>query len=238
MNTRAQRRAAAVILSLGPLLGLALGVFASPLLQIRRVTVRGTDRSLSEEVARQIRIPAGASVLLYPLHRVTRDARRCHRVGEVTVRRASPSVLEVEVKAREPLAALDDGLGCTLVSRDGILLYRAAKVPAALPRLKGLTVPGATLGTHLERDRWRWTLEILAGATKAGIREGLCVDLSNLYRITLTTADGVTANLGNVNSLTRKTAVLGRVLAELRADGEQPVSVDVSTPEAPLWRSR
>ncbi|NPV48107.1 MAG: hypothetical protein HPY69_14225 [Armatimonadetes bacterium] len=238
MNTRAQRRVAAVILTMGTLLGLALGVCASPLLQVRRVMVCGPDPSLASEVAGQIRVPAGASVLLYPLHRVTRDARRCHRVGEVNVRRASPSVLEVEVKAREPLAALDDGEGYTLVSREGILLCRATEAPVALPRLRGLTTPRAPLGTQLDRDRWRWTLEILAGATKAGIRDGLSLDLSNLYQVRLTTADGVTANLGNVNSLTRKTVILGRVLAELRADGEQPVSVDVSTPESPLWRTQ
>jgi len=124
------------------------------------------------------------------------------------------------------------------VSREGILLYRATEAPAAMPRLTGLTTPRAPLGTQLDRERWRWTLEILAGATKAGLRDGLALDLLNLHRIILRTADGVTASLGNVNSLTRKTIVLGRVLDEIRQDGAQVVSVDVSTPESPLWETR
>lgn len=231
-------RAATVVLVLVPVLGLALGVCASPLLQVRRVVVRGQDPSLADEVARQIRVPERASILFYPLHRVTRDARRCYRVDQVTVRRASPSVLDVEVKARKPFAALDDGQGYTLVSREGILLYRVTEAPAELPKLSGLTIPRAPLGTQLDQERWRWTLEILAGATKAGIREGVSLDLYNLHRITLKTADGVTGNLGNVNNLTRKTIILGHVLAAVRGDGNQPVSVDVSTPESPLWKIR
>jgi cell division septal protein FtsQ len=235
---RTHWRWATVVLIGAPLAGLALGLCLSPLLWIETVVVGGPDPSLADEVARQIGLPARASMLFYPLNRVTTDARKCYRVDTVSVRRASPHLLTVAVTPRPPFAALDDGKGCTLASREGILLYRVPEAPSGMPRLSGLTAPRAPLGSWVEPERWRWTCELLAGASKSGIRGSLWLDMTNLHRITVRTADGVTGNLGNVNSLARKAAVLGRVLQQVRWDGQRVVSVDVSTPETPLWKTR
>jgi cell division protein FtsQ len=235
---RTHWRWATVVLIGAPLTGLAVGLCFSPLVRIQTVVVSGPDRSLADEVAHQIQLPTEASMLSYPLNRVTADARKCYRVDTVSVRRASPHQLAVEVTPRQPFAALDDGNGYTLASREGILLYRVPEAPAGMSRLFGLTAPRPALGTQVAPERWRWACELLAGASKSGIRGDLWLDMSNLHRITLRTADGVSGNLGNVNDLARKATVLGRVLQQVRRDGQRVVSVDVSMPETPLWKTQ
>ena len=230
-------RWAVIVMGLATGLGLVVGLCFSPLLEVRQVLVRGADASLRDEVTRQIKIPPGASSLFFPLYRVNSQVAECYRVEKAVVHRASPHVLVVEITARAPFAMLDDGVGGTIVSREGILLQRVAKVPAGLPVLAGLTIHRAPLGAQIQPERWRWAREILVGATKVGLRQGLRADLGNLYAITLRTGDGVQCLLGNVNNLTRKVTILGRLLEQLRAEGTPAVIVDVSTPETPLWKT-
>jgi cell division protein FtsQ len=216
------------------LLGLALGLASSPLLGVERLTVTAPTPELAEEVRRQIHVPPGTSTLLVSLSGISRQARQCFRVETAQVERVFPHGLKVSVTAREPLAALRDPEGYTLVSREGICLYRQARRPA-LPVFTGLTGPRPSLGSHIETDRWRWALDVMAGATKGGLREGLEADFTELNRVTIRTPDGLRGNLGNVNSLTRKVAILGRVVEQLAREGRRVVAIDVSTPEAPVW---
>lgn len=217
-------------------LGLIVGVCASPWFGVRTVVIKGGDADLRAEVQRQVSVPAQASMLFYPLHRITRQAREVYRVGEVKVRRASPHVLEVTVSARPPLLALDDGTGFTLASGDGTLLYRTSQAPPGMPQVVGLGPARAPLGSQVDQERWRWARDVVEGATKAKLREGLQVDMTNLHQIRVRTPDGVAGLLGNVNHLSRKAAVMGRVIEQLRAEGKTVVSVDVSVPEMPMWK--
>lgn len=225
-------------MGLAAAVGLLVGLGFSPLLAVHRVIVRAADPSLATEVKRQVKVPAGASSLFFPLHRITTQVATCYRVEKSTVYRASPHILVVEVTARAPFAVLDDGVGGTLVSREGILLQRVNQPPPELPLLAGLTIARAPLGARIQPERWRWARELLMGATKAGLRQGLRADLGDLHVITMLTSDGVECTLGNVNNLTRKVTIVGRLLEQLRAEGTTAIKVDVSSPETPRWKTR
>jgi cell division protein FtsQ len=216
------------------LLGLALGILCSPALRVERVVVDAPTPGLAEEVRRQLHLPAEASMLLLPLHVVSSQAEACYRVETVQVERVFPHGLLVTVTARAPFAALQDKEGYTLVSREGICLYRQDRRPK-LPVIAGLTEPRPVLGSRVAEDHWRWALDLLLGATKVGLREGMVADFGQPHRVTLRTPNGLQANLGNVNSLTRKVIILGRVVEELARAGRRVAVIDVSTPEAPVW---
>ena len=227
-------RMGTLTLVVAPLLGAGLGLLASPLLRIEQVTIVAPTPELAAEVGRQIHLSPDASALLYPLCHVCAQARTCYRVEDCSVRRQLPHGLLVRVTAREPIAALCDPEGYTLVSREGICLYRRESRPD-LPLLRGLANSRLPLGSAVDRDHWRWALELLAGATKVGVRDGIETDFTELYQISVKTRAGWRGALGNVNSLTRKVTIMGELAEQLRREGQTPRVIDVSIPESPRW---
>lgn len=223
-----------LVLIISPLLGLLAGVGSSRLMAVDKIIVISTRASLAREVARQLEVPIGASMLFYPLSRITEQAQHCYRVKDVSVNRVSPHEIAVTVTAQEPYAAvLVDG-EYTVISRQGLCLYREPSAPPKLPVLIGMAAGRPALGTTFPADRMQWVHDVLAGATKVALREGLEVDLTKLHRITVR-AQGLQGTLGNVNSLTRKMTVLGRLMEQLREQGVRTAAIDVSIPEKPRW---
>jgi len=223
-----------LFLVISPLLGLLAGIGSSRLMAVDKITVIAPKIGLGKEVARQLEVPVGASMLFYPLSRVTEQAQRCYRVRKVSVNRVSPHELAVTVTAQEPYAAVVVNGEYTVINREGLCLYRQPTAPPKLPVLVGMAAGRPALGTRFPADRMQWIHDVLAGATKVGLREGLQVDLSKLHQITVR-AEGLQGTLGNVNSLTRKMTVLGRLMEQLREQGARTAAIDVSIPEKPRW---
>jgi cell division septal protein FtsQ len=227
-------RLGVLVLLLVPAIGILAGIGLSPAVNVDHVTVIAPTQSLGEAVKEKLQVPRGASGLFYPLPRLTEQARQCYLVQDVTAERVSPHELRVTVTAREPFAALDDGAGFTIISREGICLQRAASA-RQLPVLVGLTTPQPPLGSQIQAEPMQWACELLAGADKVSLKAGLRGDFTRPDRVIVKTTDGLVAVMGNINSLTRKMTIVGRVAAALRAEGKVPVRIDVSLPETPVW---
>lgn len=231
---RHHNRLGKLVLLVSLMLGIMAGLVASPLLRIDQITVVSPSPALGEEVRRALVLPADAGVFSYPLCRISEQVQRCHRVESVQVRRQLPHGIVVAITERAPMAALRDPEGFTLVSREGICLYRQTARPK-LPVFTGLAAPRPPLGSRVDQERWRWALDLIAGATKVGLRDRLESDFTRPHQVTLQAGDGWQGNLGNVNSLTRKVTILGRLAEQLQREGRAPRAIDVSVPESPAW---
>lgn len=227
-----------VILVAVPLVALLAGVAMSPALCVRDITIVAPTAFLGREVQAQLRVPVGASMLFYPLNRITEQVQGCCLVKDVSVERVSPHQLTVTVTARQPFVAMDDGDGFTIVSRDGVCLFRKAAAPPKMPVIKALIAPDPKMGMTVPPERLQWVTDLLAGAAKVSLQEGLRVDFTQPHSIRITTSDATLGVLGNVNSLARKMTILGRVAQQLRQEGTEPGRIDVSTPETPVWTVR
>lgn len=227
-------RLGAAVLVVAPLVALLIGLAMSPAVRVNRLTVVAPTTSLGQEVGRQLKVPQDASGLFYPLNRITEQARQCYRVKDVSAERVSPHEIVVTVTARTAFAALDDGDGFTIISRDGVCLYRKSEA-GKLPVLRVKSAARLPLGTNLPAEQLQWIGELLAGAAKVNLQGGLRADLRQPLHIVAKTADGLTVVLGNVNNLTRKMTIAGRTAEQLRGEGKSPASIDVSVPEAPVW---
>lgn len=235
---RHHHRLGILAMILAPVTGLLAGVGMSPALRIEHISISAPDASLAEEVRRSLQVPAEASVLFYPLNRISDQVKSCCRVSRVEIERRPPHELQVRVEARTPFVALNDGDGYTIVSRDGVCLYRQAVPGPGLPQLTGLVAPRPALGSAIPSERMQWTVDLLTGAAKAGLPRGVCYDLRSLHQITFAGPNGLQGRLGNVNNLARKMTIVGRIAQQLRQQGRRPGAIDVSTPEAPIWTVR
>lgn len=232
---RPHHRLGALVLSFVPIVGLLIGLAASPALEVDRIIIVAPSAELGEDVRQQLRVPPGASILLYPLAQITQDVRRAYRIKDIAVDRVSPHQIQIKVTARTPFVALSESESYLIVSREGVCLQRVPE-PGKLPVVTGLAPQPMEPGGVVDAQRLQWAAEIIAGATKVGLREGLQVDLSQLNQISVKEPGGLQATLGNVNHLTRKMTILGRLLDQLRAENKQVISIDLSAPDLPLWK--
>jgi cell division protein FtsQ len=122
--------ALAVLAVLG---GLYAVVFATPLLGVADVRVRGVHLLTADEVRAAVAVRPGTPLARVDLAAVTRRVDRLSPVARATVSRDWPDALTVRVVERTPAAAVPVGGGFTIVDADGVAFDSVPQRPAGLP---------------------------------------------------------------------------------------------------------
>lgn len=130
------------LLLLLPFVALAWVLLASPLLDVDRVEVTGTERLTAEQVREVAAVEPGTPLARVDVGRTGERVRTLEPVGEVRVRRGWPSTLRIEVVERVAVAGAPVDGGVLLVDARGVAFATEPGVPAGLPRLE-VPTPGA-----------------------------------------------------------------------------------------------
>lgn len=221
---RPWRRAFAVLVAVTVVAVLVWVLGWSSILGVSKVEVSGATGAEASAVAELVDVPIGT-----PLARVDTDAaaarvRERITVAEVSVRRAWPSTLAVDIVLRTPAIVVRNPQGqLEVVDAEGISFGVVKAAPKGVPVVKAVGAKGAT------REALQSALALL---------NALPSDLSSqVSGITVSSANLVTFTLG------KRTVVWGS-----GADSERKVAIltallptkakviDVSAPETPVTR--
>ena len=221
---RPWRRAFAVLVAVTVVAVLVWVLGWSSILGVSKVEVSGATSAEASAVAELVDVPIGT-----PLARVDTDAvaarvRERITVAEVSVRRAWPSTLAVDIVLRTPAIVMRNPQGqLEVVDAEGVSFGVVKAAPKGVPVVKAVGAKGAT------REALQSALALL---------NALPSDLSSqVSGITVSSANLVTFTLG------KRTVVWGS-----GADSERKVAIltallptkakviDVSAPETPVTR--
>lgn len=221
---RPWRRAFAVLVAVTVVAVLVWVLGWSSILGVSKVEVSGATGAEASAVAELVDVPIGT-----PLARVDTDAaaarvRERITVAEVSVRRAWPSTLAVDIVLRTPAIVVRNPQGqLEVVDAEGVSFGVVKAAPKGVPVVKAVGAKGAT------RESLQSALALL---------NALPSDLSSqVSGITVSSANLVTFTLG------KRTVVWGS-----GADSERKVAIltallptkakviDVSAPETPVTR--
>ena len=221
---RPWRRAFAVLVAVTVVAVLVWVLGWSSILGVSKVEVSGATGAEASAVAELVDVPIGT-----PLARVDTDAvaarvRERITVAEVSVRRAWPSTLAVDIVLRTPAIVVRNPQGqLEVVDAEGVSFGVVKAAPKGVPVVKAVGAKGAT------REALQSALALL---------NALPSDLSSqVSGITVSSANLVTFTLG------KRTVVWGS-----GADSERKVAIltallptkakviDVSAPETPVTR--
>jgi len=228
-------RAAYLVLFAG-LTGLLLGILASDLFAIRRVQVRCEHPSLQAEAAERARRLSFATIWLPPTRAIERQIGGLPRARSVAIARELPSTLIIVVEPREPVAAVSVEGRFMAIDEEGVCLHWTGDPASALPTVHLEDPLGLEVGDRLSDDDVRRFQAVLSALISENLQAGASIDLSHPLRISVFTADGVLGKLGNEELLHEKTLLFGELLASLRADGREPLSIDLRVPSRPSYR--
>lgn len=221
---RPLRRALTWLTALAVLAGVGWVVGWSHLLGVRDVEVLGVTGEEASAISALVAVPTGT-----PLARVDTDAvaarvRERITVAEVSVRRAWPTTLAVEVVPRTPALVMKNPQGrLEVVDAEAVVFREVEKAPPGVP----LVTAKGSKGT---------TPEALRSAL--ALLEALPDDLATDVRaVTVSSADLVTFTLGSRTVVwgsgedsPRKVVIL-RALLTTKAK-----VIDVSAPDTPVTR--
>jgi cell division protein FtsQ len=209
-----------------------LGAFASTrvvgarILAVDDVTVRGNQRLTLAEIEALIGDVRGESLLLVDLGRFRAKLLDSRWVADVTVRRVFPSVVDVRIVEREPVAVARLGQVLYLIDETGVIIdqYGPQYKDFDLPIVDGLAAPKTVDGPPVDPGRARLTAQFLRSLAPRPelIRALSQVDMSTEGNVVVLLGDDPTyLHLGDEMFLERIQTYLE--LTPALADREQPI---------------
>ncbi len=208
--------------------GIAYLVVTSPLLDVDRITVTGTQRLSAADIRTATGVRLHEPLLLVDGGAVARRVEALPWVAHASVRRDLPGTLRVSVTEYEPSVYVRASGGVLLVAPNGRVLARAAQAPSAMVEVRGLRrapAPG----------------ELLAPTEAAGVvgrlpaalgQQVVAVDVHDGF--TLVLARGGEVRFGTPSDVEAKGDATLAVLAHLGA--ARFAYIDVSDPQRPVSR--
>ena len=200
----------------------------SPLLDVDRVVIRGTEQVRVTDVRAAADVRTGDALLLLDVGELERRIEAVPAVSEAHVRRDLPDELRITVVERVPVGwARRDGAAVAMVDGTGRVIAEAPAPPAGLPEVVGLTrlpEPGGRIAPPAASR----LLEQIPAELR--LRVGSVVVMGGVAALRL--VDGAEVRLGPATDVAAK----GRTaLAVLEALGDTRVSyIDVRVPGAPV----
>jgi cell division protein FtsQ len=231
---------AAVAVALAVLAGW-LG-WASPVLAVEEVRIRGTSLLTEADVREQAAVPQLTPLLRISTEEVAARVAALPPVAEVEVRRQWPDTIVIEVVERTPVAVVLYGSESQLVDATGVVFFPVSS-PSAVPatasggpgssgRLPVLAVPsaGPDGSTGPDDAATRAALAVLAALTPE-LRAVLdTLTVAGPAGIELATRSGRTIVWGDENASEEKARVATALL------GRDAAVIDVSAPEVVVLR--
>ncbi len=221
---RPWRRAVAAVLTVGLLAGVAWVVGWSDVLAVREVRVVGVSGAERDAVAALVEVPDGTPLVRVDTAAIEARVRERVTIAEVSVRRAWPSTLEVQVVPRTAAIVVRDPQGrLEVVDATGVAFGVVSKAPPGIPVVTAKGERGTTPA---------------ALRTALTLLEALPADLADkVSAVSVSSADLATVTLGKrtvvwggADEAERKVEII-RALLSTKAK-----VIDVSAPDTPVTR--
>ena len=198
---------------------------------VRKIEVRGPDRTLDRRVEAALEPLLGRSLLKVNGGEVTRRATALPAVAAVTYDRAFPNTLRVAVRPEEPVAVVRHRMGAWLVSRDGRVM---AKIPQrthrSLPRIWLAQPLGVPVGGTLASGGGAEEVMLLGAASGARLAREISSVRQEHGQWVYVLRGGLEIRVGDATDLPLKLAVAGEILRHAAVTGY----LDVSVPQRPV----
>lgn len=238
----ARRLRRSIVWAFGAVAAIACGaaLLESPALQVRRVEVQGASNLLPDEAAAVLcaaKIAAGSNIVRFSMDDLRRRLHALPWVAAVRIRRAWPMAARVTVIPRRPVAELVVGGDRWEVDETSTPIRRIVAARGR-PVVESARVATVLAGKPLEDVETREAIRILA---LGGIPESpgiakIVVDPAG--ELCLNMIDGVTVQIGRVEALREKIALVRRMYAADRSIASTVATISVRYPDAPVCGMR
>ena len=210
-------------LAFSPLLGL----------QARRISVAGSDGSVSDQQVRKVLAAyEGDSLLRLDTGRLsTQVSDKLVRVRRAQVTRAWPHGLRVHLTMRVPVATVQDSDGYQVLDNEAVVLERVSEPPSGLVNIVPDPAAQASGPQKISAKQVAAVTQVVGSLTPETLAQVSSGSATEAGQVTLTLSSGASVVWGN----NQDNALKARVLATLMTTTAS--IYDVSSPHRPTTRS-
>ena len=210
-------------LLLSPLLGL----------QPQRISVAGSDGSVSDKQVRDVLAPyTGDSLLRLDTGRLsTQVSDKLVRVRQAQVTRSWPRGLRVQLTMRVPVATVQGADGYQVLDNEAVVLERVAEAPSGLVTIVPDKTDGASGSQTISAKQVAAVTQVVGSLTPQTLAQVASGSATEAGQVTLTMSNGASVVWGD----TQDNELKARVLATLMTTSAS--IYDVSSPHRPTTRS-
>lgn len=225
-HLRARRKRWAIVgcAVLGLALFVVVGVF-TPIMAVKDIQVQGVQSADAEALQTALSRFDGVPLALVSDQDVHRALEPFPLIQRYSIQRIPPHSLVVQIEERMAVIALEREGGFDLLDPAGILLGRVAErpvgVPLGSPELTDTASEGFIAASSVVRDLPEDLRQLLVS-----------VRATNAQDVSFVLSNGTEVLWGESKHTQRKAAVLRTMLASIGA----PTLIDVSAPEAPVFK--
>ena len=219
-------------------LAIVLTVWAltfSPLLglQTQRISVAGSDGSVSDKQVREVLAAyAGDSLLRLDTGRLsTQVSDKLVRVRRAQVTRAWPHGLRVHLTMRVPVATVQDSDGYQVLDNEAVVLERVSEPPSGLVNIVPDPAAQASGPQRISAKQVAAVTQVVGSLTPETLAQVSSGSATEAGQVTLTLSSGASVVWGNNQDNQLKARVLATLMTTTAS------IYDVSSPHRPTTRS-
>lgn len=207
----------------------------SPLLglQPQRISVAGSDGSVSDKQVRDVLAPyTGDSLLRLDTGRLsTQVSDKLVRVRQAQVTRSWPRGLRVQLTMRVPVATVQGADGYQVLDNEAVVLERVPEAPSGLVTIVPDKTDGASGSQTISAKQVAAVTQVVGSLTPQTLAQVASGSATEAGQVTLTMSNGASVVWGD----TQDNELKARVLATLMTTSAS--IYDVSSPHRPTTRS-
>ncbi len=212
----------------------AAGFLAYSYLRVESVDVLGNDKISKERIVTLSGILLDESMFNVDLEDVEERIRQEPYIDVLSIKRKLPSGIEIEVREREPIAAVVSGSSMIIIDEAGVALEFTSQDPGTYIIVRGIDLRGGSKAAEpiVTADDFQGTSLLnlfvaLKGADRLGDVES--IDIANPLDIRLKLHGGLTIMLGAPEEMPSKLAWLETVEPRLEELGLFDGTLDVTS---------
>ena len=207
----------------------------SPLLglQPQRISVAGSDGSVSDKQVRDVLAPyTGDSLLRLDTGRLsTQVSDKLVRVRQAQVTRSWPRGLRVQLTMRVPVATVQGADGYQVLDNEAVVLERVPEAPSGLVTIVPDKTDGASGSQTISAKQVAAVTQVVGSLTPQTLAQVASGSATEAGQVTLTMSNGASVVWGD----TQDNELKARVLATLMTTSAS--IYDVASPHRPTTRS-
>lgn len=201
----------------------------SPLFEVDAIEVHGNSLLTVDEIVSVGGLVTGTNIFRVHLDEAGEKLATLPLIKKAHLERRFPSTIIVAVDERKPLVLLNIEGVFWDVDEDGVVLRQQTVSTEGLPVVTGAKPDSQDLQKALR------VASELTGELKEQLSE---IHVSEGYRITLYTVDGIQVHLGQAGRLQLQGMILAEVLETVRKSGKTVEYIDLAEPDKAVIKYR
>lgn len=201
------------------ILGVSIFILGKiPYFQIKEIHLIGNANVSDEKIVKKSQISLGENIFRTNIWRAKKNIRNIPYVKSVKVRPSLPNEVNIYLEEEEEAFLIRDLSNYYVVSIDGLLLTKEARIREGIPIIQGLKTEGYQLGNNVYKENHFYLEDLIRYSREINFLEKIrIIDAEYMEEININLNNGIDIAFGPLNDVKYKLSYILQIMEDLEA---------------------